>query len=974
MDDIQEMISEFIVDCSENLEEFESNLLDLEKDPTASELLDSMFRMIHSIKGASGFLAFTNLESLTHKAENVLDLLRNAKGSVDQSLISTFLDVCDAMRTMFSVIEEQGNDGENNYDTLISQLLQFEDAFKSGDFAAMAEAQANIENHSVEETKEESPKPEAPASSGPILDENGEIDIDAMLAASKEEEESEPEELDPVQIETLKALGLYEEPKALAKVEEKKPSPVKAEEKKVEAPKKVETPKKASAPVQKKETIRVEVETLDRLVNLAGELVLVRNQLLELSKNNESQIFDGSFASLDMVTGEMQRTLMTTRMQPISTVWSKMPRIVRDLSSQLGRDIELQMHGEATELDKTIIESISDPMTHIIRNCCDHGIEQPEEREAQGKPRRGTIKLIAEHRGNWIHVDVIDDGKGISRDVLKRKAIEKELFTQEELNGMTDQQVLNIIFHPGFSTKDQASNISGRGVGMDVIKSNIQKINGKVELASTEGKGTCLKIRLPLTLAIIPAVIVSIDDARYAIPQNTVQEVAVANKEELEELENVGGQKFTRLRGQILPLVFASEFLKTKTENAEDSDSIYYVVINADGFRFGLVIDKVIDIIEIVVKPLDSDQDFRFYAGATIMGDGKVALILDTTKIGELSKINKNNLEDEAHQDFTSHHGPKDTSNLTLTFKLRDGKNYLIPLSKTSRIEEIEKSNIEERQLGTFAKFNNKIIRVVDLMSLIGIYPDSQFDWVEEQSSLKALYFEFNGTGIAIDVGFDHSLLHQTYDVEGSGSSEFVIGTALINDEVYEVISIEDYLGSIVGNTVNDSVNTAIEESIETNTALNLHLNSDETNSIVSFVLGDLWLGVELNSIREIIATEDVTTTPGSRDCVEGLLNLRGEIMVAKRLSKLLNASINSEDADSDNTRSLIIHEGDNKFCLQIGKVDEILSLNNNDFEPAPANIPANILTFLKGVYNINNSMLLVLDEKKLINDVVVKS
>ncbi len=956
MDDMQEMISEFIVDCSENLEEFESNLLDLEKDPAASELLDSMFRMIHSIKGASGFLAFTNLESLTHKAENVLDLLRNDQGSVDQSLISTFLDVCDAMRTMFAVIEEQGNDGNDQYDTLISQLLNFEDAFKNG-VAATNTAKTEV----ATETKEE---------------------IEINIEASDDEEEEE-RELDPVQIEALKALGLYEEPEAkttevAVKEDEVMKEPELVAEKPKEAPElkpeatKAEV-KKTNTPVQKKETIRVEVDTLDKLVNLAGELVLVRNQLLELSKNNDSQIFDGSFASLDMVTGEMQRTLMTTRMQPISTVWSKMPRIVRDLANQLNKNIHIEMYGEATELDKTIIEAIADPMTHIIRNCCDHGIELPEEREAKGKPGRGTIKLIAEHRGNWIHVDVVDDGKGISREVLKRKALEKELYTEDELAAMNDQQILNIIFHPGFSTMDKASNISGRGVGMDVIKSNILKINGKVELVSTEGKGTSLKIRLPLTLAIIPAVIVSIDQARYAIPQNAVQEVAVANKAELEELENVGGQKFTRLRGQILPLVFASEFLETKLEDDHESDSIYYVVINADGFRYGLVIDKVIDIIEIVVKPLDSDKDFSLYAGATIMGDGKVALILDTTKIGELSKINKSNLEDETYQDSLDDSRPQDTSNLTLTFKLRDGKNYLIPLSKTSRIEEIEKTDIEERQLGTFAKFNNKIIRVVDLMSLIGIYPNSEYDWVSEQSSMKALYFEFNGTGIAIDVGFNHSLLHQSYDVEASTNSEFIIGTTLINDEVFEVLNIEDYLGSIVGDAP-AQVSSAISNTNAVNAEedFTISLNSDETTGIVSFVLDDLWLGVELNAVREIIGTEDVTATPGSRNCVEGLLNLRGEIMVAKKLAKILNTSC--KDEDSESTRSLIIHDNDHKFCLQVSKVDEILSLNKNDFESAPSNIPNNILNFIKGVFNLNNSMLLVLDEKKLINDVVVQS
>ena len=931
MDDMQEMIAEFLVDCSENLEEFENNLLELEKSPNAPAIVDSMFRQIHSIKGASGFLSFGKLESLTHKAESVLDLLRQSKGSIDQSLISTFLSVCDAMKSMFGIIQERGNDGDQQYPDLISSLLSYESSFKTGTPVPVA-----TETQSV--TEEAAP------------------------------------ELDALQIEMLKSLGMYTEPEVQAtSVETKEAVPELAAIDSVEV-----KPQAASAlagsPVQKKETIRVEVDTLDKLMNLAGELVLVRNQLLELAKTNNSQAFDQSFTNLDMVTGEIQRSLMVTRMQPISTVWSKMPRIVRDLAAQLGRDIQLLMQGEGTELDKTIIEAISDPMTHIIRNCCDHGIEDPADREAAGKSKRGTIKLIAEHRGNWIHVDVIDDGKGISRAVLRKKALEKGLHTQEELDAMDDQAILNIIFHAGFSTKDQASTISGRGVGMDVIRSNINKINGTVELQSIEGKGTHLKMKLPLTLAILPAVIVLVNANKYAIPQNTVQEVAIATRDSIEHLDNIGGQKFTRLRGKILPLVFARDFLEeshSASNSVNEAESMNYVVINADGYTYGLVIDKVLDIIEIVVKPLDSGNDFRYYAGATIMGDGKVALILDANKIAESSNLDKRTAEEGLQEVIQA---SNKASNLTLLFKLKNDKNYLIPLSKTSRIEEIHKSDIEHRQIGTFAKFKGKVIRIIDLMSLLKLKAKPELDWLDKEESIKTLYFEFFGHGIAMDVGFNHLLLQENFDVEVTHSSEFIAGTALIDNEVFEVLDLEDYLGQMLGNVTESeaSVNNQAKQD-----ATSIESSSDQTTSVISFQLGTLHFGLDLNSVSEIMATEEVTPTPGGRVSIDGLLNLRGEIMISRSLKDILVLDAASQadyDSELSNNRSLIVNDGHSKVCLRIGKVDEILNLHKEDFSVAPNNIPDNILSYLKGVYKLDGSMLLLLDEQKLIADVVVEA
>lgn len=946
MEDMKEMISEFITDCSENLEEFENNLLTLEKTPDDPSVVDSMFRQIHSIKGASGFLSFTNLESLTHKSENVLDLIRQSKGTVDQALVSTFLDVCDAMKSMFAVIQNQGTDGNNQYPELINRLVAFEQTFKSTEATQYAQDRDENVDFSLEDTALE-------------LTEN--LDI-----------EEEAPELDANQIEALKSLGLYDENKMKATNQSsvKKSLEIKAE--KIETLKKEFVEKKESnkdlkSTVSKvKETIRVDVDSLDHLVNLAGELVLIRNQILELSKTHQSNVFDASFTNLDMITGEIQRSLMTTRMQPISVVWSKMPRIVRDLAAQLGREIEIQMQGENTELDKTIIEAITDPMTHIIRNCCDHGIEMPEERVAAGKSSKGLIKLSAEHRGNWIYVDVVDDGKGISREVLKRKALEKGIHTQEELEQMDDQQVLNIIFHPGFSTKDQASNISGRGVGMDVIRSNIMKINGNVELTSIEGQGTHLKIRLPLTLAIIPAVIVLINNQRYAIPQSAVQEVASVRKEDVENFDNIAGQKFTRLRGHILPLIYSTSVLGINVDNQTNNDTLNYVVINADSYRYGLVIDKVTDIIEIVVKPLESDQDFKYYAGATIMGDGKVALILDPSKIAEISKIDKVNSEEETKASQTD----SNSSDLTLAFRLANGKNYLIPLNKTSRIEEIKKSDLDYREIGTFAKFNGKVIRVINLLKLLNSKAQIQDD--PNELTIKTLYYEFNGHGIAVDVGANQTLLQENYDIEACENSEFIMGTTLIKDRIYEVLNLEDYLGTMLGSTTSEVINSSIDHNLQKDEYKEVQL-FDSANSVISFKLGDLFFGIKLDSVSEIINLSEVTATPGSRSSVQGLLNLRGEIMVSRKLAKILEIKDIAE-AEKQVAKSLIVRYNNKKVCLEIGNVNEILSLPETSFNTAPSNIPGNIHSYLRGVYNMGDNMLLLLDEKRIINDLFAEA
>lgn len=970
MEDMQEMLAEFLIECGENLEEFENNLLALEENHKDSSLLDSMFRMIHSIKGASGFFAFNNLESLTHKTENVLDLLRSKKGEVNQDLISTFLEVCDSVKEMFESIENTSQDGDNEYASLKDKLINYETEFKAGT-QAVANVAAAEKVEDVAETESLSPVASTEGMDATQLEALASLGmLPEQSSAASEDTAAQDSNLDATQLEALASLGID--------VSDMKVEEATSVDDNINVETKTKTvseAKKQAATIQKKETIRVDVQTLNKLVNLAGELVLVRNQVLELAKSDTSHLYDKSFASLDLVTGEIQRALMSTRMQPISSIWGKAPRVVRDLCKQLSKDVQVIMEGENTELDKTVLEAISDPMTHIIRNCLDHGIETPEERAQMGKDPKGTIRLIAEHRGNWIHLDIIDDGKGISRERLKAKALEKELYTEEELEAMSDREVLNIIFHAGFSTKEQVSNVSGRGVGMDVIKSNINKINGTVEMESEEGAGTHLRIKLPLTLAIVSAIIASIDGRKYAIPQNAVQEVASIAKDDIETLDDIQGQKFTRLRGEILPLIYAADLLQhgAATEAESERDSLNYLVINSDGFVYGLVIDNVIDIIEIVVKPLDSEDDnFEFYSGATIMGDGKVALILDTSKIAEVSKI------DQIHQDAETKktmYGSVNnySGNLTLLFKLANQKDYLIPLNKSSRIEEIKRDDIERRNTGTFAKFNNTLIRIIDLACLLGIgdYLDEQLD---EDGLIKVLYFEFNGQGIGVNVGTNHTLLQKSYDIQPIQNSEFIIGTSLIDGTCYEVINIEEHLSAVI----NASADLNLSEQVAMNVDLELKETNllSEANSnnalIISFEIGELFLGIDINSVSEIINREFVTAIPGSDSATSGLLNLRGDILVSKSLTDILNLSGEDclrEDYEehTEDCKSLIVNSSGHKVCLEVGKVNEILSIEKDKLNAVPTNIPDNIASYIKSVYKLDDKLLLLLNEEKLV-------
>jgi two-component system chemotaxis sensor kinase CheA len=489
---------------------------------------------------------------------------------------------------------------------------------------------------------------------------------------------------------------------------------------------KVETAPSSSSAVSDG-NVRVDVELLDKLMNLVGELVLARNQILQYGVGNEELAFVGASQRLNLITTELQEQVMRTRMQPIGNVWAKLPRVVRDLAITCGKQVRVEMVGKNTELDRTIIEAIKDPLTHIVRNAVDHGVEMPDVRAAAGKPRTGTLTLRAYHGGGQVNIEIHDDGAGVNLDRIRAKAAERNLVAAERLEGMSEYELMQLVFLPGFSTAAQVTNVSGRGVGMDVVKTNIERIGGSVDLSSRPGGGTTLKIRIPLTLAIVPALVVVSANERYAIPQSNLLElVRLAGEDARNGVEMVFGAPVLRLRGQLLPLVYLSQALglagdsNASPASQEASRIVNIVVLQANEGQVGLVVDEVRDTEEIVVKPLGKElKGIQVFAGATIMGDGRVALILDVVglaqHVGVASRSRDRNAAHHVAAKATAGAAGEDQRQTLLLFRTRDNATMAIPLALVARIEEFPRERLERAGGNNVVQYRSEVLPLIDL-------------------------------------------------------------------------------------------------------------------------------------------------------------------------------------------------------------------------------------------------------------------
>ncbi len=668
MDDLQEIMEDFLIEAFEMNEQLDQDLVELEHNPEDLDLLNRIFRVAHTIKGSSSFLNLNILTHLTHNMEDVLNRARKGEIKITPDIMDVVLRSIDLMKTLLVTIRDTGSDTNNGKENEIEEAVKQLQAITSQNLEGAKEGtkeapkKENTEEAKKENTEEnQENKAKAPtvtnsASDNPLADEP---DLD-YANMSTEEVEAEIERLLNKRQEADKERRAQKKQEAKPKQEVAPKAEIsKTETPKTETPKapKTETKAKAKADTEEnkapsigvEQTVRVDVRRLDHLMNLIGELVLGKNRLIRIYGDVEER-YDGEkfleelnqvVSSISAVTTDLQLAVMKTRMQPVGKVFNKFPRMVRDLSRELGKSIELIIEGEETELDKSIVEEIGDPLIHIIRNSCDHGIEPLEERRRLNKPETGKVQLSAYNEGNHIVIKISDDGKGLDPVMLKEKAIEKGVISERDAEGMSDREAFNLIFKPGFSTAKVVSNVSGRGVGMDVVKTNIEKLNGIIEIDSEVGVGTTQKLKIPLTLAIIQALLVGVQEEYYAIPLSSVLETVRISQD---EIYTVDGKSVLRLRDEVLSLVRLSDIFKVDAILESNSD-VYVVIIGLADQKIGVIVDYLIGQEEVVIKSLGYYlKNTRGIAGATVRGDGKITLIVDVGAMMDMAKSIKVNI------------------------------------------------------------------------------------------------------------------------------------------------------------------------------------------------------------------------------------------------------------------------------------------------------------------------------------------
>ena len=667
---MDDLTREFLIESQEGLDRMERCLTELEDKPQDKELLAEIFRSVHTIKGTTGFLAYKRLEKLAHAGENLLGLLRDGKMTANAEVITALLRLLDGLRELLKTIEAEGNEGNGDDSVLIGRIEELLAPAQSAKAKSAAAAPRAREATAV---RAAAPAAEAePAAAEPAHAPAAHSIAVAVQAPEPQEAVAEAAALTPAEATKARAQGGTAE-----------------------------------------STLRVDVALLNRMMNLVGELVLTRNQVLQATAADPNMTLLSR--RLDMGTADLRESVMKARMQPVSNVFSKMPRLVRDLTHSLGRRARLIMEGQETELDKSLLEAIKDPLTHAVRNSLDHGIETPAVREAAGKDPEGTLRLRAAQEGSHVVIEISDDGAGIAPEKIRNKAIERGLLTPDRAAQLSERDLLQMIFLPGFSTAAQVTNVSGRGVGMDVVRTNVEKIGGKVEVDSRVGKGTTLRMRIPLTLAIIPALIVRSISQSFALPQGALSElVHIPPERAATAVEWMEGAPLYRLRGRLLPLVFLDQLLMPgracKLSTERDN---FIAVLDADGRRFGLIVDSLADPEEIVVKPLSVVlKDIGLFSGATVLGNADLALILDPGSIAVKTGVTMRSEEDAAQA--VEDDSEAEAARMRYLLVEVAGRQAAVPLSDVLRIEQIPFSRIEYIGYRPVLNFEGQLLPVED--------------------------------------------------------------------------------------------------------------------------------------------------------------------------------------------------------------------------------------------------------------------
>ncbi|MGL2480026.1 chemotaxis histidine kinase/response regulator CheAY2 [Helicobacter pylori] len=667
MDDLQEIMEDFLIEAFEMNEQLDQDLVELEHNPEDLDLLNRIFRVAHTIKGSSSFLNLNILTHLTHNMEDVLNRARKGEIKITPDIMDVVLRSIDLMKTLLVTIRDTGSDTNNGKENEIEEVVKklqaitsqnLEGAKETSGTKEAPEKEVKKENKKENQTETKAPTAENPTSDNPLADEPDldyanmsaeEVEAEIERLLNKRQEADKERRAQKKQEDQAKPKQEVAPAKETPKTETPKTETPKVPKAETKAKAKVDTEENKAPSIGVEQTVRVDVRRLDHLMNLIGELVLGKNRLIRIYSDVEER-YDGEkfleelnqvVSSISAVTTDLQLAVMKTRMQPVGKVFNKFPRMVRDLSRELGKSIELIIEGEETELDKSIVEEIGDPLIHIIRNSCDHGIEPLEERKRLNKPETGKVQLSAYNEGNHIVIKISDDGKGLDPVMLKEKAIEKGVISERDAESMSDREAFNLIFKPGFSTAKVVSNVSGRGVGMDVVKTNIEKLNGIIEIDSEVGVGTTQKLKIPLTLAIIQALLVGVQEEYYAIPLSSVLETVRISQD---EIYTVDGKSVLRLRDEVLSLVRLSDIFKVDAILESNSD-VYVVIIGLADQKIGVIVDYLIGQEEVVIKSLGYYlKNTRGIAGATVRGDGKITLIVDVGAMMEMAKSIKVNI------------------------------------------------------------------------------------------------------------------------------------------------------------------------------------------------------------------------------------------------------------------------------------------------------------------------------------------
>jgi two-component system chemotaxis sensor kinase CheA len=785
---MDDLLREFLTETSESLDTVDNQLVRFEQEPNNAKILDNIFRLVHTIKGTCGFLGLPRLEALAHAGETLMGKFRDGM-PVTAEAVTLILSSIDRIKEILAGLEATETEPEGNDRDLIDQL---EAMVERGMAAMSASAEPLPLAAEAAPAAQAAPKVEpqpAPApvhTQGTLISQTleralrpGEVSLDELERAFRE-----------TSIEVGPAHAKAPAPKPAAA-----PAASKTEAKPAtkEAAKDAKAPRKAAADADAPEggdrvanqSIRVNVDTLEHLMTMVSELVLTRNQLLEISRRNEDTEFKVPLQRLSNVTAELQEGVMKTRMQPIGNAWQKLPRIVRDLSGELGKQIELEMHGADTELDRQVLDLIKDPLTHMVRNSADHGLETPAERAGAGKPEQGTIRLSAYHEGGHIIICIADNGRGLNTERIKAKALANGLVSDAELEKMSEAQIHKFIFAPGFSTAAQVTSVSGRGVGMDVVRTNIDQIGGTIDIKSVAGEGCSVTIKIPLTLAIVSALIVEAGGDRFAIPQLSVVELVRARANSEHRIERIKDTAVLRLRNKLLPLMHLKKLLKIDDGSSSDPENGFIVVTQVGSQTFGIVVDGVFHTEEIVVKPMSTKlRHIDMFSGNTILGDGAVIMIIDPNGIAKALGASGAAHQQLADENASHHAASGEQMTSLLVFRAGTAQPKAVPLGLVTRLEEIAAEKIELSNGRYMVQYREQLMPLVQMEGVA----------VQTSGSQPILVFADDGRSMGLVVDEIIDIVEERLNIEVGGSQPGILGSAVIKGQATEVIDVGHFL------------------------------------------------------------------------------------------------------------------------------------------------------------------------------------